>query len=70
MSTTKKTTTKKTLKPAKREDVKKSVERINKLRDSIYKKYKDRWTNSYGKDCFNNAIGLLNKAARELNNMY
>ena len=72
-SKTKKTTAPKSSpqkKPVSREQVRKSVDRIHKLRDSIYKSLNERWTNSYGKDQFRKAIKLLNDAAGELNNMY
>lgn len=57
-------------KPVKRSDVVAACDRINKLRDALYKKMKGRWSNSYGHDQFDAAMKHLTMAAYELNNMY
>lgn len=74
MATTKKTTTKKAA-PAKRAPInlvvlRKDVVRIDKLRSALYKKYNNRWQNSYGKDKFIKAINALKEAGMELGDMY
>ena len=75
MATTKKTspTAKKAVPRKKKVDIDermKYVDRIFKLRDSVYKKFHGRWSNSYGKDQFEKALKLLSDAATTLNAMY
>ena len=46
------------------------VQRIYKLRDAVYKKFNNRWSNQYCKERFQNALNYMNKAATELGEMY
>ena len=70
---TKKTTSKKPVsrkKTVNRDERLKMVQRIYKLRDAVYKKFNNRWSNQYCKERFQNALNYMNKAATELGEMY
>ena len=73
MATTKKATTKKATSKRKAINpttLRKDIARITKLRYALYKKYLDRWQNSYGKDKFYSAVKHLREAESELSDMY
>lgn len=46
------------------------VNEIYGLRDKIYTNLNEKWTNTYGKDKFNEAMKHLNEAAIELGLFY
>ena len=73
MSTTKKTTSKKAAprkKTVNRDKILKDIQKIQKLRDSIYKNYNGRCANSYSKDKFKEALNHLADAAYKLSEVY